>query len=167
MIPRPRSIPAQAVGLLGWIALCLAASGLGAVASFDAGPFYEGLSRPGWAPPPGVFAPVWSALYLLMAVAAWLVWREPPTPGRARALAIFVVQLAVNALWSWLFFRWRSGALAFADVVLLLALLVATVAAFWRMRPLAGALMLPYLGWVCFATALTWSVWRANPVLQS
>lgn len=163
MNTRHRSLPAQALGLLGWIVPCFAASAIGAVASFDAGPFYERLARPDWAPPAGAFGPVWSALYLLMAIAAWLVWREPASPGRTRALELFVVQLAVNALWSWLFFRWRTGALAMVDTLLLLLLLVATVATFWRIRPLAGVLLLPYLAWVSFATALTWSVWRANP----
>ena len=163
MNTRHRSLPAQALGLLGWIVLCFAASAIGAIASFDAGPFYEQLDRPGWAPPSGAFGPVWTALYLLMAIAAWLVWREPASSGRARALVLFVAQLAVNALWSWLFFRWRTCALAFLDTVLLLLLLVATIAAFWRIRPLAGVLLLPYLGWVGFATALTWAVWRSNP----
>jgi len=158
-----RSMLAQAAGLLGWIVLCFAAAAIGAVASFDAGPFYGQLERPAWAPPAGAFGPVWSVLYLTMALAAWLVWREPVSPGRGRALVLFLAQLAANALWSWLFFRWRTGALSFADVVLLLVLLAATVVAFWRIRPLAGILLLPYLGWTGFATALTWAVWRANP----
>jgi tryptophan-rich sensory protein len=160
--PMPPSPLKQALGLLGWLALTFAASALGAIASIDAGSFYQQLERPGWAPPAGVFGPVWSALYLLMAVAAWLVWRERSAPGRAAALAWYLVQLAVNVLWSWLFFGWRLGALAFIDVVLLLALIVATLVAFWRIRPLAGALLVPYLAWVGFATALTWSVWRSN-----
>ncbi len=158
-----RSLPAQAIGLLGWIILCFVASGIGAVASIDAGSFYAQLARPAWAPPSGVFGPVWSALYLLMAVAAWLVWREPDSPGRRRALVLFVAQLGVNALWSWLFFGWRMGALAVVDVLLLLVLVAATLIAFWRIRPLAGLLLVPYLGWVAFASALTWAVWRANP----
>lgn len=159
----PRTVPAQAIGLFCWLALSFAAAGLGALASFDAGPFYEQLARPTWAPPPTIFGPVWTALYVLMAIAAWLVWREPASPARKSALVLYVVQLGSNALWSWLFFRWRMGALAFADVVLLLVLLAATLVAFWRVRPLAGVLLVPYLGWVAFATALTWAVWQANP----
>jgi len=75
------------------------------------------------------------------------------------------VQLGANALWSWLFFAWRNGALAFAEVLVLLALIAATIAVFWRVRRLAGVLLLPYLAWVCLATALTWAVWQGNPQL--
>ena len=158
-----RSARASIIGLLGWLALVLLAGGLGAVASVDAASFYAQLNKPAWAPPAGVFGPVWSALYVLMAVAAWLVWREPDQPPRGTALAVFVVQLAVNALWSWLFFAWHQGAWAFADVLLLLALLMATVVLFRRVRPLAAWLLWPCLLWVAFASALTWAVWRANP----
>lgn len=158
-----RSTRAQVTGLLGWLALVLLAGGLGAVASVDAAPFYAQLNRPGWAPPAGVFGPVWSVLYVLMAVAAWLVWREPASPSRAPALVVFMLQLAVNALWSWLFFAWHRGAWAFVDVLLLLALIVATTVLFRRVRPLAAWLLWPYLAWVAFASALTWAVWRANP----
>lgn len=159
----PRSTRASFLGLLGWLALVLVAGGLGAVASVDAASFYAQLNQPAWAPPAGVFGPVWSALYLLMALAAWLVWREPEQPARGTALAVFVVQLAVNALWSWLFFAWHQGAWAFADVLLLLLLIVATMVLFHRVRPLAAWLLLPYLLWVAFASALTWAVWQANP----
>jgi len=153
----------QLLGLLGWLLAAFAAGAVGAVASVDAASFYAQLSKPAWAPPAGVFGPVWSALYVLMGVAAWLVWR---TPGRQRAaLGLFAVQLAANALWSWLFFAWHRGGLAAAEVLVLLALIVATVAAFWRIRPLAALLLMPYLLWVGFASALTWAVWRANPGL--
>lgn len=156
-----RSVPAQIVGLLAWLALVLLAGGLGALASVDAASFYARLDKPAWAPPAGVFGPVWSALYVLMAVAVWLVWREVDRP-RAAALAVFVVQLAVNALWSWLFFAWHLGAWAFADVLWLLLLIVVMIGLFRRVCPLAVWLMVPYLLWVAFASALTWAVWRAN-----
>jgi len=159
--PRPWHVPA----LLGWLALCFAVAGIGAVASTNAPQFYGQLVQPRWAPPPTVFGPVWSVLYLLMAVAAWLVGREWPGPGRRRALALFGVQLAANALWSWLFFAWHLGGWAFADIVLLWLLLAATVVHFWRLRPLAGALLLPYLAWVGFALVLNLVLWRANPQL--
>lgn len=158
-----RSIRAQTLGFMGWLALVLLAGGLGALASVEAASFYAQLNRPGWAPPAGVFGPVWSLLYGLMAVAAWLVWREPAQPLRAPALAVFVLQLAVNALWSWLFFAWHRGAWALADVLVLLALIAAMVVLFRRIRPLAAWLLWPYLAWVAFASALTWAVWRANP----
>lgn len=157
----------QALGLAGWLGLVLVAAAAGAIASADAASFYAQLNRPAWAPPASAFGPVWSVLYLLMGLAAWLVWREQGTPRRAAALTVFVVQLGANALWSWLFFAWRNGALAFADVLVLLALIVVTAALFWRVRRLAGVLMLPYIAWVCLASALTWSVWRNNPALLS
>lgn len=135
------------------------------MATVDAGSFYSQLVRPTWAPPGWAFGPVWTVLYLLMAIAAWLVWREQGAGDRRLALTLFMVQLGANALWSWLFFAWRNGALAFAEVLVLLALIAATVAAFWRVRRLAGVLLLPYLAWVCLATALTWAVWQGNPQL--
>ncbi len=153
----------QIAGLVGWLALSFAAAALGGWASADAGAFYLALSRPAWAPPGWLFAPVWSLLYLMMGVAAWLVWRERTTRSSAAALWLFAVQLAANALWTWLFFAWRLGAPAFIEIIVLWALILATVVAFWRVRVLAGALLLPYLAWVTFACALTFAVWRRNP----
>ncbi len=97
-----------------------------------------------------------------MGVAAWLVWRIGGFRAAQTALTLFLVQLAINALWSWLFFGWHQGALAFADIVLLWVLIVATLAAFWRIRAIAGALLIPYLLWVSFAAALNYSVWQLN-----
>jgi tryptophan-rich sensory protein len=149
------------LGLAGWLLLAFAAAAVGAIASVDAASFYSQLNKPSWAPPPGVFGPVWTVLYALMGVAAWLAWRAS-NAGRG-ALVLFCVQLAANALWSWLFFAWRQGGLAALEVLLLLALIAATVIAFWRISRLAAGLMLPYLAWVAFASALTWAVWRGNP----
>ena len=159
------SVPLQAIGLAGWLAVVFVAAGIGAAASIEASSFYAQLAKPAWAPPASAFGPVWSVLYLLMGVAAWLVWRERGARQQGMALTLFIAQLCANALWSWLFFAWRNGALAFADVVVLLALIAATIAAFWRISRLACALMLPYLAWVCLASALTWSVWQGNPEL--
>lgn len=153
----------QVFGLIGWLALSFAASGIGAVASVRAQAFYGQLAQPAWAPPAAVFGPVWTILYALMGVAAWLVWRTGGFRAHRTALILFVVQLAVNALWSWLFFAWHLGALAFADIVALVLLVVATLVCFWRARPLAGALLAPYLLWICFASALNYSVWQLNP----
>lgn len=158
-----RSTLSQTVGLAAWLAVVFAAAAIGALASIDAGAFYAQLVRPAWAPPASAFGPVWSVLYLLMGIAAWLVWREQGASQRGAALTLFVAQLCANALWSWLFFAWRNGAYAFAEVLVLLALIAATTTAFWRIRPLAGVLLLPYLAWVAFASALTWSVWQGNP----
>jgi tryptophan-rich sensory protein len=153
----------QVVGAASWLIVTFAAAAIGAVASMQAGSFYIQLARPAWAPPPAVFGPVWTILYVLMAVAAWLVWRVDGFRVARFALTLFLVQLALNAAWSWLFFAWHRGALAFADILLLWALIVATLIAFWRVRPLAGALLVPYLLWVSFASALNYSVWQLNP----
>lgn len=157
-----RSIPNQLVGLLGWLLLVFAAAAVGAVASVNAQAFYAQLVKPAWAPPAGVFGPVWTVLYSLMGFSVWLVWRS--RPGRA-ALNLFVAQLAANALWSWLFFAWHHGALATAEVLVLLVLIAATIRSFWQSSRLAAGLLLPYVLWVAFASALTWAVWQANPGL--
>lgn len=155
----------QILGLVAWLAVCFIAAAIGAAASVRAGSFYMQLMRPEWAPPPGWFGPVWTILYALMGCAAWLVWRVGEFRAARTALTLFLVQLAVNAVWSWLFFGWHLGALAFTDIILLLVLIVATLIAFWRIRPLAGALLVPYLLWVSFAATLNYSVWQLNPQL--
>ncbi|MDN8646847.1 TspO/MBR family protein [Stenotrophomonas indicatrix] len=155
----------QAVGLLGWAIITFLAAALGARASISAADFYASLTLPAWAPPASVFGPVWTVLYALMALAAWLVWRQGGWRAAAPALALYLLQLALNVLWSWLFFGWKQGALAFADIALLLALIVATIVAFHRVRPAAAWLLLPYLAWVAFASALNYAVWQANPAV--
>lgn len=152
-------------GLVGWLIVVFVAAAIGAVASAKAGAFYSQLVRPDWAPPASLFGPVWTVLYALMGIAAWLAWRERGFRGARIALGLFLVQLALNALWSWLFFGWHLGAWAFADIVVLWVLIVATVIAFWRIRPLAGVLLVPYLLWVGFAAFLNHAVWRLNPLL--
>lgn len=153
----------QILGLVGWFVVSFAASAVGAVASIQAKSFYGQLVQPSWAPPSSVFGPVWTVLYALMAIAVWLVWRSGGFRANRTALSLFAVQLALNALWSWLFFAWHRGAWAFADIMLLWVLIVATIASFWRARPLAGALLIPYLLWVSFASVLNYSVWQLNP----
>ena len=153
----------QALGLLGWVAVTFAAAALGAWASTSAASFYASLTLPAWAPPAGVFGPVWTLLYAMMAVAAWLVWRERSWRGARPALTLYLVQLAVNALWSWLFFGWKLGALAFADILVLIVLVCATILGFLRIQRAAAVLLLPYLAWISFASALNFAVWRANP----
>jgi tryptophan-rich sensory protein len=160
--------PRRWLALLGWVALAATAAAVGGFASRDAGIFYGALVKPGWAPPASVFGPVWSVLYLLMAIAAWLVWCDSPATSNAqvsrrRGLTLFVLQLALNALWTWLFFAWHRGALAFGEIVLLCVAIVATTWHFGRVRRAAAWLLAPYLAWVSFATALTWAVWQRNP----
>jgi len=155
----------QILGLVGWLAVAFVAAAVGAFASIHAGSFYAQLSRPFWAPPGWLFGPVWSALYGLMGIAAWLVWRVRGFAGARSALLLFLVQLAVNSLWSWLFFFWHQGAMAFLEVLVLWCLILATVISFWSIRRLSAVLLLPYLAWVTFAALLTFSVWRLNPSL--
>ena len=150
------------LGLIGWLLVVFVAGAVGALASRRARSFYVDLVRPSWAPPGWLFGPAWTVLYVLMAVAAWLVWRAAGWGGAPGALWLFLGQLVCNALWSWCFFAWRRGALAFADVVLLVALIVATLVAFAHVHPVAALLLVPYLAWVCYAAALTWAIWRAN-----
>ena len=159
------SFTQQISGFAGWLILTFAAAALGAVASAQAKTFYLQLLRPEWAPPGWLFAPVWTALYLMMAIAAWLVWREHGFRRAGGALTLFVVQLAANAVWTWLFFVWHQGALAFTEILLLWLLIAGTIAAFWRLHVFAVVLLLPYLAWVSFASALTWATWQLNPVI--
>lgn len=156
---------ARAFGLLGWLVATFVAAAAGALASADASTFYRELARPGWAPPGWLFAPVWTALYLLIGIAAWLVWSARGWRGACAALSLYLVQLCLNGLWTWLFFVWHRGAWAFGEIVILWVLIVLTLATFWRARPLAGALLIPYLLWVTFASALAYAAWTRNPQL--
>lgn len=152
-------------GLIPWLAVTYAAAAVGGAASVQAGAFYGELARPGWAPPGWLFGPVWSLLYTLMGAAAWLVWRERGFRAARMPLTLYIVQLAANALWTWIFFAWRLGGLAVAEIALLWALVAATIVTFRRIRPLAGWLLWPYLAWVTFAAALAVALWRMNPDL--
>jgi benzodiazapine receptor len=161
------SVLRQSIGLVGWLLLTFAAAVIGALASGNAGFFYGQLTRPSWAPPGWLFGPVWTTLYVLMGISAWLVWRARGFVRARGALILFVVQLGANALWSWLFFVWHQGGLAFAEVLLLWGLIVATLVSFRGISTIAAALLVPYLAWVTFASALTFAVWRLNPGLLS
>lgn len=163
--PPPLSKSRQAFGLLGWLLVAFAAAAVGGFASASAGEFYRELVRPSWAPPGWVFGPVWSVLYALLGIAAWLVWRARGFTGARSALVLFIAQLVANALWSWLFFVWRLGGVAFGEVLLLWALILATMVLFWRISKVAGSLLFPYLAWVSFASALNFAIWRLNPGL--
>jgi tryptophan-rich sensory protein len=155
--------PLQLPALAGWLILTFIFAAIGAYASAQAADFYLQLDRPAWAPPAWLFGPAWSALYLLMAIAAWRVQRTAITASARPALTLYVVQLAANALWTWLFFGWHLGAWAFAEILLLWVLIAATIVAFWRRDRVAGLLLVPYIGWVSFATCLCYSIWQRNP----
>ena len=153
----------QLIGFIGALLVSFSAAAIGSLATRRAPEFYGSLSQPAWAPPASVFGPVWTLLFLLMAIAAWLVWRERGIAAARIPLALFAVQLVFNALWSWIFFAWQHGLGAQLEILVLLALIIATTFAFWRVRPLAGVLMLPYLLWVAYATALTFALVAGNP----
>jgi translocator protein len=148
------------IGLAGWLALSITAGRIGS--RFKPGDWYASLAKPSWNPPNAIFAPVWLTLYVLMAAAAWLVWRKAGFAGAGVALGLFAVQLVLNAIWSLLFFgRHRIGA-ALLDILALLVALEAVVLLFWRIDGLAGALMLPCFIWVAFAALLNYALWRLN-----
>lgn len=153
----------QMLGLIGWLIVCFGTAAVGSIASIQAKSFYAQLAQPAWAPPAYVFGPVWTTLYAMMAIAAWLVWCSGGFRSNLVALSFFLGQLVLNGLWSWFFFAWHRGALAFADIVLLWILIVVTLVTFWRARPLAGVLFIPYLLWVSFASVLNFSIWQLNP----
>lgn len=157
----------QILGLPIWLVVTFSASAVGALASIQANSFYGQLAQPAWAPPPWIFGPVWTVLYAMMGIAAWLVWRHGGFGPNRRALTLFLLQLALNALWSWLFFTWNLGFVALVDVVVLWLLIAATLVSFWRVCPPAGGLLLPYLLWVSFASVLNFSLWRLNPQILS
>jgi tryptophan-rich sensory protein len=129
---------------------------------FLPGEWYARLQKPAWNPPNWIFGPVWTVLYILMALAAWLVGRKGGGAGKQLALALFLLQLLLNALWSPLFFGLHNPGLAFANIVLLWLALSATLVTFWKVRVVAGALLAPYLAWVTFASVLNFTVWQLN-----
>jgi tryptophan-rich sensory protein len=153
----------QWLALAIFIAMSFAAAFIGGLfTSSSVGTWYTTLNKPSWTPPSWLFGPVWTALYFSMAVAAWLVWRTHEVKAAKVALALFVIQLVLNAAWSGFFFGMRNPGLAFAEIILLWGAILATMLAFWRMKPLAGLLFAPYLLWVTFAAALNFAIWRLN-----
>jgi len=155
-----RTVPSW-LALMGWVALSLVAGSAGSVVS---GPdaWYQALDKPSWTPASWLFGPVWTTLYILMGVAVWLVWRQPETRFRNGAIALYLIQLALNAVWSFIFFGWHWIGLAFADILILWLAIAATIGVFARIRRLAGMLMLPYLAWVSYAAALNGAIWLRN-----
>lgn len=147
-------------GLIGWVLISFAAGAIGS--QYTPGSWYAALAKPVWTPPGAVFAPVWTMLYLMMGVAAWLVWRRRGVAGAGAALAAFLAQLILNALWSYLFFGLHRIGLAMIDIAALWALILVIAVLFWREDRRAGALMVPYLAWVGFAACLNFAIWRLN-----
>ena len=126
------------------------------------GDWYESLVKPSWNPPGFVFGPVWTVLYILMGIAAWLFWKKEGFSAAKLALSLFIGQLLLNALWSYLFFGLRQPMWAFLEIILLWIFIMLTMISFWRVRPAAGVLFIPYLCWVGFALVLNLQLWRLN-----
>lgn len=125
--------------------------------------WYAGLMKPAWNPPSWVFGPVWTTLFILMGIAAALVWlQRGKSPLARRALVVYGAQLVLNVLWSVLFFGYQSPGAAFICIIALLVMIAYTIRLFWRVRPLAGWLLVPYIAWVSFASILNFTIWQLN-----
>jgi benzodiazapine receptor len=149
--------------LLGWLGLCFAVAGVsGTWTASEVEGWYRTLARPSFAPPNWLFGPVWTLLYALMAVAAWRVWQSAASPARSWGIGLFLVQLALNFAWPWLFFRQHWLGASLVEIVLLWMAIAATIWVFGRVSALPAWLMAPYLAWVTFATALNAGFWRLN-----
>lgn len=148
------------IALLVFLIICLGAGGLGAIATTpEIESWYQTLAKPAWNPPDRLFGPVWTTLFIMMSVAGWLVWRRPDSQV---ALVLFGVQLVLNIAWSWIFFGWHQPGWAFVEIVVLWLAIVATLVACFRISTAAGWLLVPYLAWVTFASALNFTIWRMN-----
>ncbi len=160
--PSPAPPAVKSLLALGaFLAVCFGAAAFGA--QFRPGAWYAALQKPSWNPPNWIFGPVWTALYAAMAVSGWLVWRRGGFAANAPHLGVYFGQLALNALWSWIFFGLRNPGLAFGEVVVVWMAIGATVGMFRAAHRAAAWLLVPYLAWVTFASALNFAIWRLNP----
>jgi len=163
----PADVPVSARQRLADLAVGATPLAVGAISGALAAPsirsWYRALDRPSWNPPDAVFGPVWTSLYATMGIALVRVVRARGAAAERRlALGFFGLQLALNFGWSWIFFVEHEIGLAAAEILVLWLAIVATAVSFGRLSPAAGALLLPYLGWVTFATALNVAIWRRN-----
>jgi benzodiazapine receptor len=153
------------IGLFAFVALCLVVGGLGAVITTpEINGWYRTIAKPTWNPPDWIFGPVWTTLYVLMAIAAWLVWTSAGLKEAAMPLTLFAIQLLLNFAWSWIFFGMHQPGWAFAEIVILWLTILATIVAFFCRSRTAGWLLIPYLAWVTFAGVLNFTIWRLNAV---
>jgi tryptophan-rich sensory protein/uncharacterized protein YbjT (DUF2867 family) len=162
--PRPGLTSARSLlALFACLVACFAADAPGGPGSGEAiGPWYASLKKPEWTPSSAAFGPVWTALYFMMAITAWLVWRRDGMIGARLSLGCFVIQLILNAAWPWIFFFFHAPGIAFLEIVLLTLTIAATTVLFWARSSAAGMLMMPYLAWTTFASALNLAIWRMN-----
>ena len=154
----------QVTSLILFIGICYLVAWSGAQVSpgIASAEWYDSIQKPDWNPPSWIFGPVWTVLYTLMGIAAWLVWRDYAFRNARWAMALFFIQLVLNGLWSQIFFGMQEIGWALAEIILLLAAIIATTTIFFRKKALAGWLMIPYILWVAFATVLTYSLWVLN-----
>lgn len=153
----------DARGLIFFLLVCLVVSGIGgAITASSVETWYQTLDKPFYNPPDWVFAPVWTLLYIFMAVAGWRVWRTPRSPARFNALLLYAVQLVLNLVWSLLFFGFQQIGMAMVEITTLLLTLFACILVFSRLDRLAGALFVPYALWVAYAAVLNFSLWILN-----
>ena len=157
------------VALTAFVALTFSAAGIGsAFTARSVRTWYVTLRKPAGNPPATYFGPVWTALYFLMAVAAWNVWRiGGGWDGASPAITIFLIQLGLNAAWSIIFFGLRSPGWALTEIILLWTAVLATMILFWRISTFSGALLLPYLAWITYAAYLNAGIWHLNSPPQN
>jgi tryptophan-rich sensory protein len=153
----------QWIGLTLFVIVCLGAGGLGAIATTpEIDGWYKTITKPSWNPPVYVFGPVWTTLFVMMGIAAWLVWEQVGFRGVKLPLGLFGVQLVLNVGWSWIFFGLHQPGWAFVEIVILWLAILATTVEFFRRSGVAGSFMVPYLAWVGFASVLNFAIWQLN-----
>lgn len=149
--------------LLVFLVICAAAAGIGnLLTALGQDGWYSSLEQPSWNPPDAVFGPVWGVLYVFIAISAWLVWKEAGWERAKVPLLVWGVQLALNVGWTGVFFGLNMIGAALVEIVVLALAIAATIALFWPINRLAALLLVPYLGWVLYATALNYSIWTLN-----
>lgn len=154
------SMQKSVLGAFSALVLTFGAAYIGS--RFPVDDWYTELVKPPWNPPNWLFGPVWSVLYLLMAISVWLVWLKEGLADAFIPLGIFLLQLVLNAAWSWLFFGKHEMGIAFLEILLLWAAILACVILFWELNPVSGILLVPYILWVTFAAVLNYTLWQLN-----
>lgn len=159
-----RSKLSKIAGLIFWVGICYLVAWTGALVSpgIASPEWFNALNKPSWNPPSWIFGPVWTTLYTLMGIAAWLVWKDYGFNQAKPALSAFLVQLILNGLWSQLFFGLKLPGWAFVEIFFLLAAIIITTFLFSKKVTVAAWLMAPYIAWVAFATALNGTIWWIN-----
>ncbi len=151
------------IGLGLWLAVCLGAGAVGAAFTTpEIDGWYRTIAKPSFNPPDYVFGPVWTMLYICMAIAAWQVWKPAGFTGTKIPLGLFGLQIALNVGWSWIFFGLHQPGWAFLEILVLWLAIAATTLSFFRFSTLGGWLLIPYLAWVGFAAVLNFAIWRLN-----